>query len=576
MFLFSILRLSPTSTTYGITLFSLFYHLYQPFIDNQKMIINYSTPFRQVHIRLFGKIGIGIINKHYQNELLNYTATSLNPLNTNEQKSSSTLIQRKRTGITSLKFLYLIKILNKRQILNLLRFYHPYLSSIPTSLDNTLLSFYPIESNNKECIFQQVFNDCINRGLFERDITLEYKQCADCYRLNVFHNNLSIYIYPICRYHSSSKLLAFLLAHILNLKRFINSNIKIMYYKPIRLEYDYQKNELVKRCSKAKPNKIDKCELNIHKHCKIKNIPPKNRRRLTMLEPIKVNGGGYRYLFSCQTCYNSLFRCPYDYSEILKTIHSHYNIYDFNFNNPKHEALYLQLKELNDTYGNIYGYLSTQSNIFINKLPTELTYNNLKSIADENHERLKNLLLKDVAFIKHLYHNKGVDKYLEPSYIPHYRNIKNYYQYNRYGIEGYTDKIRKQVSLYLNNNYKKNFPKNKVILINIIDYQILAAYRQSRWLNKSSANTISQFTRLNPNFITEQLDKIKEIRSKELEENKPLGLFDIIVMPKVLDKRKIFYILPTVSHAVVVEGQPSENEKKLYRDLAVQLTSFQI
>ena len=45
-------------------------------------------------------------------------------------------------------------------------------------------------------------------------------------------------------------------------------------------------------------------------------------------------------------------------------------------------------------------------------------------------------------------------------------------------------------------------------------------------------------------------------------------------MHEVLHKRN-FYILPTVSHALVVEGKPSENEKKIYRDLAVQLTSFQ-
>ena len=229
-----------------------------------------------------------------------------------------------------------------------------------------------------------------------------------------------------------------------------------------------------------------------------------------MLEPIRVNGGGYRYLISCQTCYNALFRYVYDYSEILKTIHSHYNIYDFNFNNPKHHALYLQLKELNDTYGNIYRYLTLESDIFINKLPTELTYDNLKSIADENNERLKDLLLKDINFIKQLYHhNNHLAGYFNNKYIPHYR-IKHYYQYNRYGIEGYTDKIRKQVSLYLNKNYKKNFPKNKVILINIIDYQILAAYRQSRWLSKSSANTISQFTRFNLILLQKTLIKLKK------------------------------------------------------------------
>ena len=62
MFLFNILRLSPTSTTYGVTLFSLFYHLYQPFIDNQTMIVNYTAPFRLVFLRLFSKRGVGITN----------------------------------------------------------------------------------------------------------------------------------------------------------------------------------------------------------------------------------------------------------------------------------------------------------------------------------------------------------------------------------------------------------------------------------------------------------------------------------------------------------------------------------
>ena len=63
--------------------------------------------------------------------------------------------------------------------------------------------------------------------------------------------------------------------------------------------------------------------------------------------------------------------------------------------------------------------------------------------------KLKTLLLQDTNFMQHLIYKKPNDHYFRNLFIPNYRNIKDYYQFNRYGIEGYTDSIRSNVYQYL-------------------------------------------------------------------------------------------------------------------------------
>ena len=121
------------------------------------------------------------------------------------------------------------------------------------------------------------------------------------------------------------------------------------------------------------------------------------------------------------------------------------------------------------------------------------------------------------------------------------------------------------------------------MLINIIDYQILAAYIQSKWLNIKNDDdndifpeTISDFNKFyDPECITAELDRIKTIRKIELKENKDLTISDTNVKFKLIDEyHQIFYIVPTVSHALVIEGKPSDNEKQNYKNLALKTYFF--
>ena len=191
-----------------------------------------------------------------------------------------------------------------------------------------MLSFYPITSDNENCIIKQVFDEAISQGILQPNQQNDY-ECADAAKLNVFANGLSIYFKPICNFHSRDQLLAFLLTYTLSLESFINSNIKVIYNKPISLRYDKTNNILIKNVSKIKNynNFNNYCELNIHKKCTIM-MPindSRNIRHVSMLKPITTTEGTTRYLISCQTCYNTLFKHVYDYSEILKKIHSHHN-----------------------------------------------------------------------------------------------------------------------------------------------------------------------------------------------------------------------------------------------------------
>ena len=76
-------------------------------------------------------------------------------------------------------------------------------------------------------------------------------------------------------------------------------------------------------------------------------------------------------------------------------IHSYDNDYDFNGK----EELYQQLKDINDSYTQVFEFLcSKECGLFNNKLPNVLNDVNLKKVADENHHEIKNFIITRYKF----------------------------------------------------------------------------------------------------------------------------------------------------------------------------------
>ena len=91
------MQLLPPPINYISSLFHLFYQLYHPFTNNnEEQIIknkqDYSKPFKEVHVKLFPRDCNGIINNHYQEELLLYTSEIISNLQQQQQQSLSLLI----------------------------------------------------------------------------------------------------------------------------------------------------------------------------------------------------------------------------------------------------------------------------------------------------------------------------------------------------------------------------------------------------------------------------------------------------------------------------------------------------
>ena len=138
--------------------------------------------------------------------------------------------------IGSDKYVTLSLLLSKVQMLNILKFYRPFLKTLPYSLDNTSLNFYPIPSDHHDCIIKQVMDEYIKENELEH--IKHYETCNDFPNFNVIHNGLSLYFYPICLYHRINTLLSWLFSTTLSLDGFINkSGIKIIYNKPLSLSF---------------------------------------------------------------------------------------------------------------------------------------------------------------------------------------------------------------------------------------------------------------------------------------------------------------------------------------------------
>ena len=60
------------------------------------------------------------------------------------------------------KYLTLTTLLSNTQLLNILRYYSPFLNKLPESLDNTTLAFYPVPASSNTCILHQAIHHAID------------------------------------------------------------------------------------------------------------------------------------------------------------------------------------------------------------------------------------------------------------------------------------------------------------------------------------------------------------------------------------------------------------------------------
>ena len=199
------------------------------------------------------------------------------------------------------------------------------------------------------------------------------------------------------------------------------------------------------------------------------------------------------------------------------------------------------------------------------------------------------MLLKDKNFITYLY-NKTYAEKINPQYFinlhaPHFRNIKNYFQFNRFGITAYTDAVRTQTTQYLNHNYPYFTRQNDAIIVNIINYQILSYFiknprnfyksikykKKIKWTDKFyPIDYFTLYENDHTSYIKQKLHEIKLKRIQEANENKEPEIF-------IINDHEFFYIIPTVSHAIVLAEKPDDEQKRQeYQTLAEKLISFQI